>query len=155
MIHNGPTGNDTLTLTTLDIDFIYDTAINPTKFLGGVDDPFRTIIQEFGRQNKKIKNIYGIRIYDKFHAENYKLNLYVDFENGFDETQIQNLYQLLIDANTKLSATLQVFDFRIFVYDKSMARSINHTHIKAIIYHRLSPWDNIKKLAHSSAHKPL
>lgn len=155
MIHNGPTGNDTLTLTTSDIDFIYDTAINPTTFLGNVDDPFRTIIQEFGRKNKKIKNIYGIRTYDKLHAENYKLDLYIDFENGFDETQIQNLYQLLIDANTKLSATLQVFDFRIFSYEKPVASFIKDTHIKAIIYHRLSPWDNIKKLTHSSTHKPL
>lgn len=156
MIHNGPTGKDTLTLKPDDLDFIYVTYINPTYYLGGVDDPFRSIIENFGRDNsnKKIKNIYGIRTYDKQHKENYNLDLYLEYEDNFDTNNIQQLSEKLTSANDKLSNQVQINHIRFFDYKKEVLEFINATNLKAVIYHRLSPWENIIKLAHKSSHTP-
>lgn len=154
MIHNGPTSNDTLTLKPDDIDFVYTTYINPTYFLGGVDDPFRTIIEKFGRENsnKKIKNIYAIRTYDKNHNENYNLDLYFDHDDAINPTKIDQLNNLLSEANTKLSKQVQINNIRFFDYKKDVLDFINATDLQPSVYHRLSPWENILKLVHNFSH---
>lgn len=154
MIHNGPTGNDTLTLKPDDIHFVYTTYINPTYFIGGVDDPFRTIIEKFGREdsNKKIKNIYAIRTYDKNHNENYNLDLYFDHDDAITPTKIDQLNNLLSEANTKLSKQVQINNIRFFDYKKDVLDFINATNLQPSVYHRLSPWENILKLVHDFSH---
>lgn len=156
MIHNGETGKDTLSLKPDDIEFVYTQYINPTHMLGGVNDPFKTIIEKFGQDssNKKIKNIYAIRTFDKKHAENYNLELYVDFDNSFDKEKISELKSQLIQANDNLSAQIKANQIQISEFQTELIRFIEALNLNAIVYHRLTPWENILKLAHKDTSTP-